>query len=120
MESMAYLIEKQITKGSTTPPDFPYLSAEMVVKECYEEFGENPLRIIALCDASLQFSEPAKIFIESLKEFKETNFNPENANDVIDYFYKKKVCSDGQSSRFDNGHNQYGIYGWRATEIIHE
>lgn len=62
MESMAYLIEKQITRGSSIPPDFPYLSAEMIVKEYYEEFGENPLRIIALCDASLQFSEPSKNF----------------------------------------------------------
>ncbi|KGI21235.1 hypothetical protein [Hoylesella timonensis] len=95
MESMAYLIEKQITRGSSIPPDFPYLSAEMIVKEYYEEFGENPLRIIALCDASLQFSEPAKIFIESLKEFKKTNFNPENANDVIDYFYNKKCVQMG-------------------------
>ena len=95
MESMAYLIEKQITKGSTTPPDFPYRSAEMIVKEYYEEFGDDPLRIIALCDASLQFSEPARIFIESLEEFKKMNFNPENANDVIDYFHKKKCIQMG-------------------------
>lgn len=96
MESMAYLIEKQITKGSTTPPDFPYRSAEMIVKEYYEEFGDDPLRIIALCDASLQFSEPARIFIESLEEFKKMNFNPENANDVIDYFHKKKCIQMGK------------------------
>ncbi len=103
MESMAYLIEKQITKGSTTPPDFPYLSAEMVVREFYKEFGEDPLRIIALCDASLQFSQPAKIFIESLKDFKKAKFNPENANDIIDYFYNKKCVQMGNPMDFIMG-----------------
>lgn len=95
MESMAYLIEKQITKGCTTPPDFPYRSAEMVVNMYYKEFGDDPLRIIALCDASLQFSEPARIFIESLQEFKKMNFNPNNANDITDYFYNKKCIQMG-------------------------
>lgn len=103
MESMAYLIEKLISKGSSTPPDFPYLAAEMVVNEYYKEFGTDPLRIIALCDASLQFSQPGKIFIESLKEFKRTGFIPDNANDIIDFFYKKKCDQMGTPINLDIG-----------------
>ena len=65
MESMAYLIERMITNGAGTAPDFPYSSAEIVVDLTYPEFGKEKLNIIALCDMSLQFSEPGKVFYHS-------------------------------------------------------
>ena len=91
MESMAYLIERKISRGSTTPPDYPYFSAEMVVNHLYKDFGDDPLKIIALCDMSLQFSDPAKTFIQTLIKFKEMKFNPTRANDIIDYFYNQCI-----------------------------
>lgn len=103
MESMAYLIEKSITRGSTTPPDFPYLSAELVVDNIYPEFGDDKLRIIALCDCCLQFSQPGKIFVQSLEIFKENHFLPNNANEVIDHFYKTPCEQMGQERNLADG-----------------
>lgn len=74
MESMAYLIEREITHGFMAAPDYPYHAAEMVVDYLFPEFGKDKLRVIALCDACLQFSEPGKIFVQSLEIFKEQKF----------------------------------------------
>lgn len=103
MESMAYLMERMITVGSTTPSDFPYLSAEMVVNEIYPEFGNDKLRIIALCDCSLQFSEPGKIFVQSLEIFKREGFLPKDPNVVIDHFYKTPFNQTGQDRNMADG-----------------
>lgn len=103
MESMAYLIEMFITRGSTTPPDFPYLSAELVVDKIYPEFGDDMLRVIALCDCCLQFSQPGKIFVQSLEIFKENHFLPDNANEVIDHFYKTPCEQMGQERNLADG-----------------
>lgn len=102
MESMAYLIEKETTIGCSTPPDFPYCSAQLVCEQIYPEFGADRLRIIALCDMSLQFTEPGKVFVESLEMFKLNAFLPSNANDVVDYFYNNPcVQIDGQIKLID-------------------
>ena len=47
MESMAYLIERKITKGSTLPNDYPYRTATAVVDLEYPEFGQDELNVIA-------------------------------------------------------------------------
>lgn len=102
MESMAFLMEFYISRGSTTPPDFPYTSAEMVVDNIFPNFGKDKLRIIALCDASMLFAEPGKIFINALKHFESINFIPDNPNEVIDYFYSQpSVTITGEVSLSD-------------------
>lgn len=95
MESMAYIIETLITRGFTTPPDFPYLSAEKVINYYYPEFGKDKLRIIALCDCSLQFSQPGKIFVQTLKVFREEKRLP-TPYEVIDHFYLSPCEQMGQ------------------------
>lgn len=67
MESMAYMMERMITHGSVSAPDYPYNAAEMVVDYIYPEFGKDKLNIIALCDACMQFSEPGKILFRLWK-----------------------------------------------------
>ena len=62
-----YMMERMITHGSVSAPDYPYNAAEMVVDYIYPEFGNDKLNIIALCDACLQFSEPGKIFVHWTK-----------------------------------------------------
>ena len=97
MESMAYMMERMITRGSVPVPDYPYNAAEMVVDYIYPEFGKDKLNIIALCDASMQFSEPGKIFIQTLEVFKSLRFIPDNANQVIDHFYSTPCIQIGKT-----------------------
>lgn len=99
MESMAYLMEREITRGFMAAPDYPYHAAEMVVEHIFPEFGKDKLRVIALCDACLQFSEPGKIFVQSLEIFKEQNFVPQNANLIIDHFYSCPCEQMGVSTK---------------------
>ena len=97
MESMAYMMERMITRGSVPVPDYPYNAAEMVVDYIYPDFGKDKLNIIALCDACMQFSEPGKIFVQTLEVFKLQQFIPVNANQVIDHFYSTPCIQIGKS-----------------------
>ena len=97
MESMAYMMERMITRGSVSAPDYPYNAAEMVVDYIYPEFGKDKLNIIALCDACMQFSEPGKIFVQTLEMFKSQKFIPDNANQVIDNFYSTPCIQIGNT-----------------------
>jgi len=103
MESMAYLMETMITKGSVGADDYPYHAAEIVANYYYPEFGKDKLRLIALCDASMQFSEPGKIFVQSLQSFKKEGFLPSNANDVIDHFYLNPCVQMGEEKKIEIG-----------------
>lgn len=103
MESMAYMMEKMITKGSGQAADFPYSAAEMVVNEVYPNFGKDKLNIIALCDMALQFSEPGKIFYQTLKTFKQTRYLPSKPEDIIDHFYITPCIQLGQPTMLLNG-----------------
>lgn len=108
-ESMAYLIEKEISKGSVSPPAFPYLSAEIVANEIYPEFCKDKEMLIALCDMSLQFSEPGKIFVETLECYKKNRFIPNNANDLIDQFYSRECVIMGGNVHMDHAFCSMGI-----------
>ena len=103
MESMAYMMERMITRGSVPAPDYPYNAAEMVVDNIYPEFGKDKLNIIALCDACMQFSEPGKIFVQTLEVFKSLKFIPGNANQVIDHFYSTPCIQIGKSVSMAQG-----------------
>lgn len=96
MESMAYLIERHITIGSSSPKDYPYNAAAIVVYHEYQEFGRDELNIIALCDMSLQFVNPGKIFVETLRMMKIKNFLPDKAEDIYKYMYKLPVQQMGK------------------------
>lgn len=100
MESMAYLIEKQITSGSVAAPEYPYNSAEIVTNLVYPEFGRNILNIIALCDMSIQYSNPGAVFYEALLNFRENHILPSTPESIIEYFYKKDTYVDGKNQKF--------------------
>lgn len=103
MESMAYMMERMITRGSVPAHEYPYNAAEMVVDNLYPEFGRDKLNIIALCDACMQFSEPGKIFVQSLELFKAQNFSPRDANQVIDHFYSCPFKQMGKTTYLMQG-----------------
>lgn len=84
MESMAYLMESYIAPKKFPAPDYPYSIAEILVKEFYPEFAQDPLNILALCDAALLTSAPGHTFVCYLVQFKEDAWLPEKAEDIYD------------------------------------
>lgn len=103
MESMAYLMEKRMSKGFTPVPDYPYLSAQMVIEQRYPEFGKDDLNIIALCDISLQYSNPGWIFVRFLDMMKEISFLPSDPHDLYIIANQLPVSQMGKNTSFDNG-----------------
>ena len=88
MESMAYILEKKLSGVDEDLPDLPYNSAKLVADKIYKGFSHNPLRLLALCDISLNCSNPAKAFTDLLIEWKHRNIKPHNARELYDDFYK--------------------------------
>lgn len=100
MESMAYIIESRISHPQSTPCDFPYMSAQMVVDKIYPEFGKEILNILALCDTSLQFSNSGNVFVSMLEQMKDRKWLPSKPEDVYDYVYSQWVCVMGEDMPF--------------------
>ena len=109
MESMAYLIEKEIAPGGTSVHEYPYKAAESILYTIYPNFAANALNIIALCDMSLQFSNPAKIFLQTVQEFKSRNYLPQKPEDIYDYFYERPCIHMGVKSTLIHGLVEIGI-----------
>jgi hypothetical protein len=65
-ESMAYLIERQCYPDCEPAPDLPYLAAEKLVELIFPAFGQDPLRVLALCDAALKVFNPGPFFYDTL------------------------------------------------------
>lgn len=91
MESMAYIIETQITHPNSSAFDYPYQSAQLVVKFIFPEFGTNILNVLALCDVSLQYSNPGTIFVEMLEKMQKENWLPDLPEDVYGYVYSNQT-----------------------------
>lgn len=91
LESMAYILEKRIAGKTLELSDMPYNSATKVAEFIYPEFANDELRVLALCDISLNISNPAKFFVYLLNEWKNTGFLPNNAREIYDDFYTQKI-----------------------------
>lgn len=109
MESMAYLIEKEIAPGGTSVNEYPYKAAESILHTIYPELTTDTLNIIALCDMSLQFSNPAKIFFQTIQEFKLRNYLPQTPEEIYDYFYEIPCIHMGKKSTLIQGLVEIGI-----------
>lgn len=99
MESMAYLMEKCIEPKCASADDYPYHSAEHVVSCVYPEFGEDIYRLIALCDISLNCSNPGKLFLQTLRMYKERNQLP-SPEQLYKDFYNAPCELMGQQNQF--------------------
>lgn len=90
MESMAYLMEQLCSPvGYEKSPDFPYRSAELVADYYVKDFSENPLMVLALCDMSLQSSNPGACFVRVMKGIRDGNVVFEKPEDIYDHFYNQ-------------------------------
>lgn len=90
MESMSYLMERQCSPaGYEKSPDFPYRSAELVADYYVKDFSNNPLMVLALCDMSLQSSNPGACFVRVMKGIRDGNVTFEKPEDIYDHFYNQ-------------------------------
>lgn len=96
MESMAYILESKISRPQSSPCDFPYMSAQLVTEHVYPEFGGDVLNILALCDVSLQFSNPGNVFFGMLEQMRDRAWLPNKPEDVYDYVYSQNACVMGR------------------------
>lgn len=90
-ESMAYIMERLITKDYQPSPDYPYSSAEKVAKSICPEFASNILNVLALCDCSLMFTNPADVFYNILCQIRDKHIVLNKPYDLYDQLKNAKV-----------------------------
>ena len=90
MESMAYILERLCSPtGYESSPDFPYRAAELVADYYVKDFSNDLLMVLALCDMSLQSSNPGACFVRVMKEIRDGMVTFVIPEDIYDYFYNQ-------------------------------
>lgn len=97
-ENMAYIIERQITRVPKGAKDYPYLSAEIVLRLEYPELANDQLIILALCDVSMLFSNPGGVFIKIVRDMKRLQIMPTQPEMVYDFAYNNLMCAQMSES----------------------
>ena len=90
MENMADLLERLCSpRGYQKSHEYPYYAAEKVAAYYSTDFASNPLYVLALCDMSLQSSNPGACYVRILKGIKNGDIQFTKPEDIYDYFYKQ-------------------------------
>lgn len=88
MENMAYIMERIcMPYFYQKSPDFPYRVAEKVSDFYVKDFSKNLEMVLALCDMSLQTSNPGKVYVDVMKGLKAGRLNFDKPEDIYDHFY---------------------------------
>ena len=66
-ESMAYLIERKMTRDYESSPVYPYETAQMVAKYIYPPLLDDYRNFLIVCDMALMSSNPGAEFFEIAK-----------------------------------------------------
>lgn len=94
MESMAYILERLCSPNAyVSSPDYPYRAAELVAIYYDAKFGNDLLGVLALCDMSLQNSNPGLCFVNIMKLVGEGKLLFDTPESIYDYFYNRRVKS---------------------------
>lgn len=108
MESMAYILERLCSPNSyVSSPDYPYRAAELVAQYYDAAFGNDLLKVLALCDMSLQNSNPGLCFVNIMKEINDGKLQFDTPESIYDYFYGQKVKRvDGSVTSLQDSYNE--------------
>ena len=90
-ESMAYIMERLITKDYQSSPDYPYSTAEIVARYLCPGFADNLLNVLALCDCSLMFTNPADVFYNILCQIRDKHIVLNKPNDLYHQLQNAKI-----------------------------
>lgn len=89
-ENMAYLMERLCSpKGVVTSPDFPYKAAELVSDYYVKGFSDDSYKVLALCDTSLQSSNPGLYYVRVMKGIKSGDLHFNTPEEIYDHFYSQ-------------------------------
>lgn len=87
-ESMAYIMERCCSPTAyAKSPDFPYMVAECVANYYVPGFGDDKLKVLALCDMSLMSSNPGSCFVRVMKGVRDGAVTFSTPEEIYDYFY---------------------------------
>lgn len=86
-EYVAHAIQKKFIP-TTDHPDVPYQIAEQIVSKEYPEFGNDPMHLVALCDASLMCFHPAEMFFNMIDRMKASKFIPLDTKGIYDFAFQ--------------------------------
>ena len=96
MENMAYIMERCCSPCSyKKSPEFPYQVAEKVAEFYSPEFAKDQYKVLALCDISLQSSNPGVFFVKVMKGIEENRISFETPESVYDHLYTLDVYDYG-------------------------
>ncbi|MBD9093386.1 MAG: hypothetical protein EGQ20_12785 [Bacteroides oleiciplenus] len=79
--------------------DIPYHAAKKVAEHIYKEFAEDDLRVLALCDISLNSSNPGDVFVSLLEKWRNEFFLPDNPRELYNYLYKQKIVINEETDK---------------------
>ena len=100
MESMAYLMEQLCAPNDyEKSPEFPYDSAEKVAQFLAPEIAGDKMIILALCDVSLQVSNPGVFFIQALHNIHKKNWAINKPEDIYDFLYNELHMKNVQTKQ---------------------
>lgn len=89
-ESMAFLIQKTCYKNTLPHHQFPYETATLVARYFDPSFANSDEAVCALCEMSLMSSNPARVFVDFMKDIKNGKNNCKSAMSVYKYFEQLK------------------------------
>jgi hypothetical protein len=84
IEGMAFLLEKKVFgKNIFDSPTLPYKTIQLLVNDICPFVFHDDIFLIALCELSLNCSNPMMFFIETLMGLQEKKYIPKNINEFI-------------------------------------
>lgn len=84
-ENMAYLVERRLYNTRERYDEFPYNVCEKICEYEYNEFSENKMWIMALCELALLEIAGGVFFVKALRLMKEKQFIPQNTLDIVKF-----------------------------------
>ena len=106
-ESMAYIIEKNLSFSCNESPDLPYNSARLLTQYIYPEFADDEFNILALCDISLNSSNPGLTFVRLLELWKSEMYLPDYPSEL---FYRYNTMPIIKTIAHKNKIQKYQTY----------
>jgi hypothetical protein len=98
-EGMAWEIETYIYGNVLGEASlYPYHSVRLVLKELFPELLDDPLVIVALCDASLLDFNPGRLFVELVNILKRTGRKSFEPNEVYETLKQFQFDVDGATN----------------------
>lgn len=111
-ESMAYLIERHITRDYETSPEYPYCVAQRVIEYIYPELLNDYRNLLVIYDKALLSSNPGVELFKIVKWLKEIHY----ASDRPDTLYHF-IDSNWQFYDLNKNVSVYDYFNDRIEEV---